>query len=313
MAVALDYDTKMFVRKQPGGMFSIRDAEDTPGRVFWVGSNVTGATDAAGYGENPGAPFATLVYAETQALTQRGDRIIILPNHTETLLSATGAAILTLDVANLRISGMGRSTRPAFLIDGHANNYVTITGADTILENVTFKAGHANIAKGISAAAAGVAFKGCHFIENTTNENFLFPIQTTAAADEMLVDLCKFISVNAAADACIQLVGACNGVEITNNYMDAPCVTSLIEAITTACLDIKITDNYLRNIAEGDDLAGLVDLVAGSTGVIHRNTCYLADDTDVLTGIDGANCSLADNISSNEYNQHAVTAGGVAA
>lgn len=313
MAVALDFDTKLFLNKQAGGMFAIRDAAENPGKTFWVGSNITGATDGAGYGQNPGAPFATAVYAETQALSQRGDTIYILPNHTETLLSAAGAVLLLLNVDNLRIVGLGRSTRPAFLLDGHANNYINITGADTVIENCTFKAGHADIAKGISVAAAGVAFRGCHFIENVATENFLFAIQTTAAADEMLVEGCTFISVDASADACIQLVGACNGVDILGNYMDAPCTTSLIEAITNACLDIKIIGNYLRNLVEGDDLAGLIDLVAASTGVIHRNTCYLADDTDVLTGIDGASCSLADNISSNEDAQEAVMAGGPAA
>lgn len=313
MSVAIDYDTKLFLRKQPGGMYAVHDAAEVTGRIFWVGSNVTGASDSAGYGQNPGKPFDTLVYAETKCLSQRGDLIYVMANHTETLLSAAGAVLLLLNVANLRIVGIGRSTRPAFLLDGHANNYINITGADTTLENLAFKAGHANIAKGFSVATAGVRFDGCHFIENVATENYLFAIQTTAAADEMDVENCTFISIDAEADACIQLVGACNGVRILHNYMNAPCVTSLIEAITNACLDIQICHNHLRNLAEGDDLAGLVDLVASSTGVIHDNLCYLADDTDVLTGIDGASCSLARNISSNEDAQEAVMAGGPAA
>lgn len=305
MTVALDFDTKLFVNKQPGGMFVVKDAAENPGKVFWVGSNITGASDSAGYGQNPGAPFATLVYAETQCLTQRGDTIYILPNHTETLASATGAAVLTLDVANLRIVGLGRSTRPQFLIDGHANNYITITGADTTIENCTFLAGHADIAKGINVAAAGVRFSGCHFLENVATENFLFCIQTTAAGDELVVENCTFISIDAAADAAIQIVGACNGVRIRGNYFDAPYVTSAIEAITNACLDIQIIDNYIRNIVEGDDLAGAIDLVASSTGLIANNRIYLADNTDCKTSIDGGNCGKAGNLAANEYAEEA--------
>ena len=306
MSVAIPYQGRTAVDHVDGtGAFAIRDMVDCPGAVFFVGSNVTGASDAAGFGKEPNTPFATLAYAETQCLTQRGDTIFIFPNHTETLSSATGAAVLTLDVANLRIVGLGRSTRPAFLIDGHENNYVSITGADTVIENVTFKAGHADIAKGVNVAAAGVAFRGCHFIENTAQENFLFSIQTTAAADEMLVEGCKFISIDAAADAAIHIVGACNGVVIRDNYFDAPYVTSAIEAITNACLDIQIIGNYIRNIVEGDDLAGAIDLVAASTGIIANNRIYLADDTDILTCIDGGNCGKADNMSSNEFVQEA--------
>lgn len=313
MTVALDFDTKMVVNKQSGGIYSVRDASTNPGKVFWVGSNITGASDSAGYGQNPGKPYATLAYAETACLASRGDTIYILPGHTETLSSATGAAVLTLDVANLSIIGLGRSTRPAFLIDGHANNYISITGADTLIENCTFKSGHANVAKGISVAAAGVTFRGCQFLENTTNENFLFSIQTTAAGDELTVEDCTFISVNASADAAIQIVGACNGVRIVNNYFDAPYTTSAIEAITNACLDIQIIGNYIRNIVEGDDLAGAIDLVAASTGMIANNRIYLADDTDILTCIDGSNCGKADNMCSNEFVQEAGVAGTQAA
>jgi len=313
MSVALAFDTKMFSHSQPGGMFSVKDAAECPGNVFWVGSNITGATDGAGYGRNPGTPFATLVYAETQCLTQRCDTIYVMQNHTETWTHSTGAAILTLDVANLQIIGLGRSTRPIFLIDGHANNYISITGADTTIKNCQFESGAADVAKAVLVAAAGVRFDGCHFLDSTAGENFLFSIMTTAAADEMEVEKCTFISIDASVDAFIHLVGACNGVRILHNYMNGPCVTSLIEAITNPCLDIHICHNHLRSLTEGNDLAGLVDLVASSTGIIHDNLCYNADDTDILTGIDGASCSLARNISSNEDAQEAVMAGGPAA
>jgi hypothetical protein len=309
MTVALDFDTKLFVNKQPGGMFAVKDAAENPGKIFWVGSNVTGATDSTGCGQNPAAPFATLVYAETQALASRGDTIYILPGHTETLLSAAGAAVLTLDVANLRIVGLGRSTRPAFLIDGHANNYVNITGADTTIENCTFKAGHADVAKGVLVAAAGVTIRGCHFIENTATENFLFSIQTSAAADEMVVEDCTFISIDAAADAGIHIVGAANGVVIRNNYFNGPYVTSAIEAITNACLDIQITDNIICGLTGGADLAGAIDLVAASTGFVAGNRIYHGDDTDCLTSIDAGNCGRADNLAANEYGEEGGVAG----
>lgn len=294
-------DTKLFGRNQPGGLFSILDREQFPeGNIYWVGSGVTGAADGAGYGRNPDAPFATLVYAETQAGT--GDTIFVMPGHTETLANATGAVLLTLDVIGLQVIGLGgRSRKPAFLIDGHAGNYITITGADTVLQNLAFKAGHADVAKGVHVAAAGVEIRGCDFVENTATENFLFSIMTTAAADSMVVEGCRFVSIDGSADAAIHIVGACNDVIIRGNYFSAPYVTSAIEAITAACLDILIADNAISNPLAGNDLAGAIDLVAASTGLIVGNRIFHADNTDCLTAIDGGNCGKCDNLASNEF------------
>jgi hypothetical protein len=305
-------DTKLFGRSQPGGLFSIVDREKFPtGNIWWVGSAVTGASDTSGFGANPDSPFATLVYAETQAAA--GDTIFILPSHTETLASATGAAVLTLDLARLSVIGLGgRSTKPAFLIDGHANNYINVTGADTVLENLTFKAGHADIAKGLLIAAAGCEIRKCDFIENVATENFLFSIMTSNAADSMVVEDCWFVSIDAAADAGIHIVGACNDVIIRRNYFNAPYVTSAIEAITAACLDILIIDNWISSTKTGNDLAGAIDLVANSTGLIIGNRIYHTDDTDILTSIDGAACGRLDNLAVNEVAEEGGKAGAAA-
>lgn len=306
-------DTKLFGRNQPGGLFSILDREQFPeGNIYWVGSAVTGASDSAGFGRNPDAPFATLVYAETQAGT--GDTILIMPGHTETLASATGAAVLALNVIGLQVIGLGgRNRKPAFLIDGHANNYVSVSGSGSVLKNLLFKAGHADIAAGLIVSDAGVEIVGCDFVENVATENFLFSIKTSALADFLLIEDCRFISIDAAADAAIHLVGACNHVIIRRNYFNAPYVTSAIEAITNACLDILIQDNVIRNIVEGNDLAGAIDLVAASTGMIVDNRIYLADDTDILTSIDGGNCGKAGNLGSNEFAEEAGVPGALAA
>jgi hypothetical protein len=218
--------------------------------------------------------------------------------------------VLTLDLARLKVIGLGgRSTKPAFLIDGHANNYINITGADTVLENITFKAGHAAVAKGLLVAAAGVEIRKCDFIQNTTSENFLFSIMTSDAADSLLVEDCRFVSIDALADAGIHIVGACNDVIIRRNYFNAPYVTSAIEAITAACLDILIIDNWISSTKAGADLAGAIDLVALSTGLIIGNRIYHDDNDDILTTIDGALCGRIDNMAVNEVNEEGGKAG----
>jgi hypothetical protein len=305
-------DTKLFSRKQSGGMFSILDREQFPtGKVWWVGSAVTGASDSAGYGQNPDAPFATWVYAETAASTD--DTIFLLPGHTETI-GITGAAAITLDVAGLKTIGLGGRTRkPQILIDAFADTYVSITAADTIIENVTFKAGHADIAKAINIAAAGVEIRRCNFEENVATENFLIAILTTNAADDLVVEDCFITTVDASATEAIEIVGACNRVVIKGNYIKGPYSVSAISATTAACLDMQIVGNCIINTLAGDDLAGCIDLFAASTGIIANNRLYMEDNTDCLTAVDGGNCGRADNLTANEYGEEAGAAGAVSA
>jgi len=300
-------DTKLFGRNQPGGLFSIVDREIFPeGNIHWVCS--TTGTDGAGYGKNPDAPFDSLVYALTQA--SAGDTIFVMPGHTETLSSATGAAVLTLALAGLRVIGLGGQTRkPTFLIDGHANNYITITAADTVLENLCFKAGHADIAKGVNVAAAGVEFRRCQFLENTTAENFLVTIQTTAAGDDLLIDGCTFDGVTQATE-CIELVGANNRTVITNNKINGLFSVAAISNITAPCLGIDISNNAIANhTTAGNDLAGAIDLNGNATGWICDNRIYLGDDTDCLTAIDGGYCVRGGNRAMNEYDEEGGVAG----
>jgi len=304
-------DTKLFGRHQPGGLFSVVDRETFPtGDIWWVSSTSTTGADSVGYGRNPDAPFLTWAYAVTQMAA--GDTCYLMPGHAETI-GVTGDAAITLSLAGAKHIGLGgRTKKPAILIDGFADTYVSVTGADTVLENIIFKAGHADIAAGMIIAAAGCEVRKCEFIENAVNENFVFSIQTTNAADQMTIEDCRFVSIDAAADAAIQIVGACNDVIIRRNYFNAPYKTSAIEAITAACLDILIIDNWISSKLDGDDLAGAIDLVANSTGLIIGNRIYHTDNTDILTSIDGAACGRIDNMAVNEVAEEGGKAGAAA-
>jgi hypothetical protein len=289
-------DTKLFSRKQSGGMFSILDREQFPtGSIWWVDStNTTNGANGAGYGQNPDAPFLTWVYAVAAA--GAGDTIFLMPGHTETI-GVTGAAAITLALAGLKTIGLGgRTLKPQILIDGFADTYVSITAADTVLENITFKAGHADIAMAVNVAAAGVEIRGCNFEENVATENFLIAILTTNAADDLLIEGCFITSVDASGTEAIEIVGACNRVVIKDNYIKGPYSVSAISATTAACLDMQILNNRIINTLAGDDLAGCVDLFASSTGMIANNCLYMEDNTDILTCVDSANLGRVNNL-----------------
>jgi hypothetical protein len=307
--MAMPIDSITLSRKQAGGMFSTVDVAEQGGvgQVWWVGSTHTNALDTAGHGRNPESPFATWVYAVSQALaspsTGDGDTIYLLPGHAETI-GITGAAAITLNIPGLRTIGLGgRTRRPAILVDGFNDTYVSITGADTSIENVTFNAGHADIVSGMIIAAAGVEILGCGFAENVAGENFLGSVLTTAAADDLVFSDNMIITVDTNAKTGIEIAGACDRVIMERNFIKGPFDTSCMSAITNACLEMQIHGNRLMNTLAGDDLAGCIDLVAASTGMATHNDCYMEDATDILTALDLANLGSVENYVANEYGE----------
>src|SRR4051812_45633389 len=88
-----------------GGPYYVVRADWAPNNVWFVQSTHSNAGDSAGKGQSPDAPFASIDYAIGNCEADRGDLIVVLPGHVETV---TGAAGVALDVAGVRIVGIGR-------------------------------------------------------------------------------------------------------------------------------------------------------------------------------------------------------------
>ena len=77
------------------------------------------ASDTAGFGRTPDAPFATIDYAVGQCTASQGDIIYVMPGHAEVLAAA---ADLALDVIGISVIGLG---------NGPLQPTVTLGTADT--------------------------------------------------------------------------------------------------------------------------------------------------------------------------------------
>ena len=136
MAVTGVNDTKLFSNKQPGGMFAVQDVAECPGKVFYVGSNITGASDSAGYGASPDAPYATIDYGVSACTASRGDTVFVLPYHTETVATA---AALDFDIAGIKVIGLGHGdSRPKVQLTAQAST-VEFNADDMWIENIIFE------------------------------------------------------------------------------------------------------------------------------------------------------------------------------
>ena len=117
-------------------MFSVYDAGMVPGDVFFVDSTSTTGLDAVGYGRNPDAPFKTLDYAVGQCTASKGDLIIVMPGHIETVAAASG---LDFDVAGIKVIGLGwGDIRPKIQLSAQAST-VEFNADDMWIENLIFE------------------------------------------------------------------------------------------------------------------------------------------------------------------------------
>lgn len=125
------------------------------GAVFYVGPGGTDAVAPAGFRRE--APLATLAQAHTNA--SAGDKIILLPNHVETLASAQ-----TFNKANITVVSEGVGANRARFICGGSINMFDVTAAGVEFLNIYFPASTvAPSAARIRTAAAGTILEDCQF------------------------------------------------------------------------------------------------------------------------------------------------------
>lgn len=257
--------TPLFVRKQPGGMFSVVDLISHPGSIFFVNSST--GTDGAGYGRNPNSPVATIDYAVGLCTASAGDTIYVMPGHAETI---SGATSLVMDVAGVKVIGLGWGTLKAVLTFSATDSIVSITAANCWLENVRLVSNIDNCVTAVSlgASADGAVLKNVEFVDNATNKEFLIQVAIAAACHDVTLDGLQIHGLAGGASAAVALAGASDRLTIVNCRINGTFSTALLN-LAQACADILIKDNSLCNEDTG---AGLVYKGhASTTGMLVRN------------------------------------------
>jgi hypothetical protein len=158
-----------------------------PGKAYWVSNNAIGllAGQKGGSDGNRGtfdAPFATLAYALSQCVANRGDIIFIKPGHAETISSATS---LPMNVAGVAVVGLGTgNSRPSYTFNT-ANTATIPVSADNIsIQGIQFYANFLSIASPFTLTTAKFfTVQACDFKDNSGVLNFLNIIRSTGAAN----------------------------------------------------------------------------------------------------------------------------------
>jgi hypothetical protein len=268
-----------------------------PGKIFYANSTaVLAATDDGLAGaDTPSAgtyqrPFATIDYSIGQCVAGRGDKILVMPGHTETISAAAGIA---MDVAGVAVVGLGYgSLRPTINYTATAST-LTMSAANCIMHNVLHTGGIDAVVSPIVVSAADCLISA-NELRDVTGQ-MTDGILTTNAADRLKV--LNHIHDGAAAagtNSAIAIVGGDN-IEVTIDKMDGNFAVGGLDVRTTATTDLHVHDvKYFRTRNSADIFA--VDTITGSTGQFGPNVYMrLQDNGANITGaITGATFVVMD-------------------
>ena len=176
-----------------------------PGEVFWVNnSSVLAPVKSAKSGSdgNNGSykePFGTVDFAIGKCKAGRGDVIVVMPGHAETLGAADA---ISSDVAGVAIVGLGAgSLRPTFSYSAAASTW-ELTVANCSFYNLVHTATVADVvtAFNFSGAADNTTMEYCEWNEGV-DLNFIDCIVALTGCDQLEFNYCKWLGLDAFNDS----------------------------------------------------------------------------------------------------------------
>lgn len=247
---------------------------ETSGKVFFVGSTaVPGGVvgvDAAQLGDRPQQPYATIDFAIGQCVASRGDVIVVLPGHAETVTVA-----ITMDIAGVTLWGLGAGrNRPAITASG-AIDACTVTAANCRIHNLRFVGAAASVTAQINVAAADLTVTKCVIEQDAVP---LVAVTVAAGGNRLTIADCLFFATADGADFAIDFEAGVSTPSITGctfNYsplgIDTACIRAnaqavaggLIENCRFICVVSPFIDFNCSDSLSGD---GLISNVVASIG-----------------------------------------------
>lgn len=218
-----------------------------PGKIYFVYNGAALQSGQVGGSDgNPGTyvkPFATINYAISQCVANRGDIIIVKPGHTETIANAT---TLVLNVAGVAIVGLGTgSNRPTLTFTTATTANIPVTAANCSVSNILHIANFADIASAYTATGTSTptdfVIDNCEFRDTSSILNFV-----------------KTFTGNATANSC-------DGFSYWNNKVFGLGTTAGTQAVSIAAGTSRCSyiDNFVVYPAL-NDTAALVDFGANN-------------------------------------------------
>jgi hypothetical protein len=178
------------------------------GSVFFVDS-ATGS--AANNGLDKANALATIDGAVNKCTASKGDVIIVLPGHSETLTAA-----ITCDIAGITIIGLGEGTlRPQLTVGGVIDG-ITITADNVTIDNLYFNEATAAATANINIAAANAKLRRIHMDCGTNDVDV---ITVTATGELPTIEDCTVLITANGPDSWVKFEGVIDRPIIRRNVI----------------------------------------------------------------------------------------------
>lgn len=272
-----------------------------PGEVFWVNnSTVLPKGGIGGSNGNKGTytqPFASIDYAIGRCTASRGDIIMVMPGHTESISSAGAIAC---DVAGVAIVGLGSgSLKPTLTWDTADTATMTVSADNVTFHNLRFEAGFADITAMIPITANHTTFSYVDLDQDAANENFVDFITVATALTGLYIDNCNWVGNDAANDSFVTMAGTLDQLKVNNSYF----ALNTAQAAAVGLFDSvgNVTNVWIDNCAFRSNVDGAlwVDFngTANSGLITNCNVSSIdtlgAQNTLDFTGGHSFNCRVA--------------------
>lgn len=221
--------------------------------------------DRSHFGQDALHPLATIDYAIGLCKAGRGDKIIVLPGHAETVTAA-----ITLDVAGVTIEGRGQGATRAQINCATASiDILTITAADCKVRGLRFNAVTGAVDSCINIAGSQCVVSDCEFLCGASNTNPIITIPD--AGDQCLIENNEFrITANGPAIGISIESASCDRGVIRGNLFNGGSGTNQWD---TAAINSGVAHtNYI--IEKNTFLYGVAHAAASSVSTLIRENVY---------------------------------------
>lgn len=259
----------------------------TTGKVFFVSST---SGNNGSNGKSPSKALATLANAAARCTANKGDIIVLMPGHAESISSSTS---LTLSTAGVTVIGVGLgAARPTLTFTTAATATINVTANSVAFKNVLFVANFADIVAPFTLTTAkDFTLIDCAFRDTSAILNFLYIIDTNAtsnAADGIRIEDCRRMGLGATNNtSIIKMDGTNDRLTVKRCFFKHAATTAagfMQIATTKAVTNAWVEDNVF-------DLVGATGLTTGTlittdvstnSGMIRRNTIFSLDATSEI-------------------------------
>ncbi len=255
------------------------------GTYFFVSSTVGSDNNT---GRDKQHPLATLAAALLKCTSAKGDVVLLMPGHAESIATATA---LGVSVSGVQIVGVGTGAlRPTFTFTT-ATATITVSAANVTWTNCIFISNFANVATAFTTSTAkDLWIDNCAFLDTDATHNFLCCVTTNStanAADGLTFTRNYVWSLVTTDGAVISILGNTDRLLLTDNYVDKAATNDAGHFMTQAalvCRAARILRNQLNVVGSTGAAVGL--FITGSsstnTGMVALNFVTSLDTTAAL-------------------------------